>query len=233
MVILTANDESNNPFYSTQYFVIDGLNDSILQVNLIPHFQNLTKGNYKAYAVNYKTRDSIFNLEKGKVISEIQSNCLTLSIPFSFSVCATPTLSNLETSNLELCADGTQLLLTDSLIPMDEDGALDTFSIIATILESPDLVNDYLSVDLAAYPTIQQSLNRPALLIEGINSLTQVQAILRTIYFYSNSMQGGNRTIQFQISDGKNESNTLSRMIIVLPLPDQPVGIFRKKSGGN
>lgn len=231
-VILNNSPENNSTFYSTVYFLITANQDSIVQVNAKPEFLDLEKGYYEAYAVTYKTRDSIFNLESGNFFKDITSNCLNFSAPFALSVCSPPLLDNLEESKLEVCADiNTTLTLTDSLTFKDDDGMLDTFSILITIIESPDGLNDSLDIDLSPFIGLTKSYNSSRLEIHNIRSPSQVQAILRTVYFYSSSKINGNRKIEFQVSDGVNLSNTPNREIIVSPLPMQPIQIFRKKRG--
>jgi hypothetical protein len=228
-VALVANGDNSNPFYKTDYFIVDSSNDSILQVNTLPHFANLTKGAYKVYAVNYKIRDSILNLEAGKFFSDIKSDCLDFSDPYVFSVCTNPNLSSIETSDLELCADGTKLSISDSIIVMDGDGSKDTFSLNASIVNSPDLFKDSLDVDLSSFIGLQKNYSAPVLMVSGIKSPSQLQAILRAIHFYSNSSVPGVRVIEFEVLDGQNKSNAQSRKIHVFPLPGQPIQIFRKK----
>ena len=106
---------------------------------------------------------------------------------------------------------------------------MDTFSIIATISESPDLTNDFLAVDLSIFIDLQEDYTAPTLTIQQIRSPMQVQAILRAIYFYSNSTITGNRIITFKVFDGLVESNTLAQEIEVIPLPNAPIQIYRKR----
>lgn len=232
-VLLNASQSINTPFYDTRYFIIDSASDSILQVNLLPQFTNLEKGTYAAYAVTYKSSDSIFNLGQGHLLQDITSNCMDLSNPYIFSVCFPPQLSNLENTNLEVCADETKLGLTDSINFQDEDGLLDTFSILVSIIESPDITNDFLEVDLGMFIGLQKTYTSPTLIIQHIRSPAQVQAILRAVHYYTNSTINGKRIISFQVSDGLTLSNSNYREILVSPLPQQPIQIFRKKGKNN
>lgn len=229
-VILQSSQVTNPTFYTTAYLLSSPIRDSILQVNTTPTFPNLKKGVYEAYAVTYKTRDSIFNLRSGRLLEEITSTCLDFSNPFVFSVCAQPQLQQLEERTLEVCADiNTQLKLTDSLTFEDADELLDTFSIFIQIIESPDRINDVLEVDLSPFTGLTQSYNNSILEINGVRSPLQVQAILRSVYFYSSSKIKGKRKIEFQVGDGINLSNAPNREINVSTLPAQPIQIFRKK----
>lgn len=229
ITLINSPDENNN-FYTTTYFMVETNQDAIVQVNETPTFLNITRGFYEAYAVTYKTRDSIRNLEKGQYFENINSECLNFSAPYSFSVCAQPTLNNLEESQIEVCADNNSTVnLTDSITVLDLDDALDTFSIFISIIESPDSSNDTLDVDLSPFIGLTKSFNAGRLEIHNVRSPLQVQAILRTTYFYSSSSVKGNRKIAFQVADGINLSNTPNREIIVTPLPTAPIQIFRKK----
>lgn len=228
-IVLNANQAANTFAYNTLYFVINIANDSILQVDSLPRFSNLKKGMYGAYAVTYKIRDSIYNLAQGQVLRDINSNCMDVSSPYIFSVCAPPQLSNLEMMGLEVCANGTKLELTDSIDFKDADEHLDTFSVIVSILESPDPANDFLDIDLSLFIDLQKIYIPPTLVINNIRSPAQVQAILRAVHFYANSTVKGKRIISFQVSDGLTISDTLQRKISAFPLPLQPVQIFRQK----
>lgn len=231
-IALNSSQAINPTFYTTAYLLINPIQDSILQVNTQPIFLDLKKGIYKAYAITYKTRDTMLNLESGKLLEDITSNCFHLSLPFTFSVCAQPQLYNLEESIPEVCADGnTQIEITDSLNFKDADGLLDTFSIFISIIESPDSLNDVIDVDLSSFIGLTKSFSNSRLEIKNIRSPLQVKAILRAIYFYSTSKIAGNRKIAFQIGDGINLSNSPNREINVSILPPQPTKIFRKKKG--
>lgn len=227
-VILNSSLNTNSSFYKTMYFIINTSNDSILQIAAQPNFTNLTRGTYAAYVVTYKVRDSIINLAIGHTLGDIAGICLAFSNPYVFKVCSPPQLSNLEITNLEVCADGTKIELTDSLNFIDNDNLLDTFSIIVSITGSPDLANDFLDVDLDIFIGLEKEYTAPTLIIRNIRSPMQVQTILRAIFFYTNGLQG-NRTISIQVIDGLAESTTLNRTILVSPLPNQSIQIFRKR----
>lgn len=231
-VILTQSPNSNPTFYSTAFFIVEANQDTILQVNTTaPTFLNLKRGFYEAYAVTYKTRDSILNLEIGNALQNITSNCLSFSAPYAFSVCSPPMLDNLEDSSLEVCADNnTTIQLTDSLTFNDLDDGLDTFSLFISIIESPDVANDTLNVDLTPFTGLTKSFNAGQLIIQNVRSTLQTQAIFRAVYFYSSSKIKGNRKIEFQVADGISLSNTPNRTIIVSPLPTAPIQIFRKRN---
>jgi len=229
-IILNSSPTINSNFYTTAYFIIDNNQDTIIQVNRQPVFLNIKRGFYEAYAVTYKTRDSILNLEIGQSFDNIISDCINFSQPYSFSVCALPILDDLEGSELEVCADNSStVILTDSLTFRDMDDALDTFSIFLSIIESPDSSNDTLDVDLSPFTGLTKNFNAGRLAIHNVRSPLQVQAILRAAYFFSSSTIKGNRTIAFQVADGINLSNTPHREIIVTPLPTAPTQIFRKR----
>jgi len=231
-VILVKGNETNTSYYSTAFFIISTHHDTILQVNTtVPTFLNLKRGFYEAYAVTYKTRDSVLNLEKGNVFQNITSNCLSFSAPYAFSVCSPPLLDHLEDSSLEVCADNnTTIQLSDSLTFNDMDNGLDTFSLFISIIESPDRVHDTLDVDLTPFTGLMKSFDTGKLTIQNVRSTMQAQAILRAVYFYSSSKIKGNRKIEFQVTDGINLSNTPNRDIIVSPLPTAPTQIFRKRN---
>lgn len=228
-VTLLEEGGQSSPFYNTSYFLVDITNDSILQVQSSPIFDNLKKGDFAAYAVNYKIRDSIANLAIGNLLQDIQSNCLALSPPFNFNVCAPPILSNIEAFNLTICADSTRIGVSDSIRFMDADENLDTFSIIISISQSPDISNDNLDVDISAFIGLSKNFMSPTLVVNNISSPSQVQAILRAIHFFSTSIIQGDRVLTVEVTDGKQNSNVLEREIIVNPLPQQVIQIFRKK----
>ncbi|MEM6318045.1 MAG: hypothetical protein AAF960_10265 [Bacteroidota bacterium] len=227
-VLLNASPDTNSSFYTTAYFIVNNANDSIVQVAAQPDFLNVRRGNYAAYAVTYKLRDSIFNLSTGQIVDSIRSLCLDFSNPYVFNVCSPPQLSNLEVVALEVCADGSKISLTDSLHFVDNDGLLDTFSIIATITESPAPIMDTLDVDISIFYGLSKTFITPTLTIRNIRSPMQVQAILRAIHFRTNGAQGS-RKISFRVFDGLVESASLSREITVTALPSQPIRIFRKR----
>jgi len=229
-ITLNHSPDENNNFYTTVYFMIEINQNTIVQINEEPTFLNVSRGFYEAYAVTYKTRDSILNLVIGQSFENIISDCINFSAPFSFSVCAPPILSNLEESQLEVCADNSSTVnLTDSLTFMDLDNALDTFFIFLSIIESPDAANDTLDVDLSPFIGLTKNFTAARLTIHNVRSPLQVQAILRATYFFSSSTVKGNRKIAFQVGDGINLSNMPNRAIIVAPLPTAPTQIFRKK----
>lgn len=85
MITLNTAGGTTNPFYTTQYVLVDSLGD-IVQFQNTASFTNVQQGEYSAYAINYKTTDGINGLTAGQPFSGLTSDCLDISPAFIFSV---------------------------------------------------------------------------------------------------------------------------------------------------
>lgn len=84
-ISLNTTGGTTNPFYTTQYVLVDSLGN-ISQFQNTASFTNVVQGEYSAYAINYKTSDGVTGLTVGQPFSGLMSDCLDISPAFNFSV---------------------------------------------------------------------------------------------------------------------------------------------------
>lgn len=84
-ITLNTSGGTTNPFYTTQYVLVDSLGN-IVQFQNTASFSNVVQGEYNAYAISYKTSDGITGLTAGQPFSNLASDCLDISPAFAFSV---------------------------------------------------------------------------------------------------------------------------------------------------
>ena len=123
-----------------------------------------------------------------------------------------PILTNIENDNLLYCPASSVSTIVTQTITVDEPEG-DNLSATVTLTGTTDPAADILSVNLSAYPTATATYSYPTLTISGTIPPADMQAILRSVEFFTNSVVMGVRSIEIVINDGTQNSNTGTRNI--------------------
>ncbi len=88
-IILTSTGGSSSAGSLTRYLLVDA-RGTIVRVGTSPSFASagLPEGSYAAYSVVYTDDQSLKNMETGRLLSNVQANCLALSAPLPLKLCA-------------------------------------------------------------------------------------------------------------------------------------------------
>jgi len=123
-----------------------------------------------------------------------------------------PILTNIENDNLLYCpASGGSTIVTQTITVDEPEG--DNLSATVTLTGTTDPAADILSVNLSAYPSATATYSYPTLTIVGTIPPADMQNILRSVEFTTNSSTMGVRSIQIVIHDGTQDSNVGTRNI--------------------
>ena len=164
---------------------------------------------------NTSTRTVSFVANDGFVDSNIATrdiNVIRVNNP--------PVLASLETTPLAYTQDQTAILLTQTLAVTDPDS--DTLpSATIKISSGYQSAADVLHFVNTANITGSWNASTGTLTLSGTDSLSNYRAAMRTITFSSSSavIGSGVRTISFQVTDGTDVSNILSRNVAVTGVP--------------
>lgn len=164
---------------------------------------------------NTSTRTVSFVVNDG----DLNSNLATRDINV-IRVNNAPVLSSLETTTLNYVQDSPAVLLTQTIAVTDpEDYTLTSATV--KISSGYQSTADALQFTNTAKITGVWNSSTGTLTLTGVDSLSNYRAALRTITFTSSSVVVGSgvRTVSFQVNDGKDPSNTLSRNIAVTGIP--------------
>lgn len=108
-LIFNSIGGSSGAPYLTSYLIVS-MDNIILDFTSVPEFNGLPAGLYYVFSLTYDENIPITNLSIGNNMQDIQSDCMDVSLPFMFKVCASPALTEL--SNVTICSgESTRLAL--------------------------------------------------------------------------------------------------------------------------
>ncbi len=117
-------------------------------------------------------------------------------------------IDNIETSNLPYAPYSAATPVTATLTLSDADSVDLTGATIAIIgYQAGDVLN------FSNTPNITGTFNNGTLTLVGTDTVANYEAALRSITYLSTSSSPAERTIEFQVTDGVESSNTVSRTV--------------------
>lgn len=87
LVEIVSTGGNNNPGYTTIYVLTD-VQGTIISIADNPRFEISEEGFFVAYAINSQNESTQEGIEIGENINNVTSDCLDISDPYSFTVCA-------------------------------------------------------------------------------------------------------------------------------------------------
>lgn len=231
-ITLNATGGTSNSFYTTQYVLVDSLGQ-IAQFQNTASFQNVTQGEYSAYAINYKTADGINGLTIGQLFSGLTSDCLDISSGFDFSVGAID--AALAVSDATICnpvQGAIDLVITAAQNNVNyELQALDGSSFSPAITGTGTGANLTLTIPQASAPTTTTSYkivaslpgctntdltDQPTVTVEGPLTISS-QPVAATICDLGNTSftvtaDGGVGTLSYQWQESTDGGSTFANI---------------------